>query len=1660
MSFVKNKWSKVLAMVLAVVMVVMAMPMSAFAAVASDLPEEMVDHSILRALAYTGYDVDQQIADGTLYQSGSYGSRTPSNILSGINYGTSTSGFETVADASTVTGLAPNIARYQDYGLCCASFVTYYICNYLPNIEGVDTQFITDAIKATGWNSQAVVTWQKALNGLADDGKIEKIGTSASNVDRSKLAPGDIVIFGDYENSHKHVAIYSGTYKGVDFIIHVGNDRGPEISRIDWMGQAGDKSSYPNAYFHLPDDIFENDGSIEVYKEDTDGKALAGAYFTATNTETNEKFVIGPTDSNGYAKSEDRIPYGTYTITETVFPTNYRAYGTTTWTKTLDSETPNATITIEAVNELIPGSAKIVKNSEDGEVAGVSFTIKGNGVDKTVTTDENGEIKIDNLKPGNYTVAEIVSDEYEPQEVRTVTVVSGQTATVTFNNVLKRGSLQVTKDSEDGLVEGVQFKLSGTSLSGLPVEQYAVTNANGVATFEDVLISGHAPYVLEEVNTAERYIVPENQTAAIEWNEVTNNYFYNELKRGDLKVTKTAEDGLVEGMKFHLYGTSLSGAKVDEYAYTDENGIAMFYGVLIGEGYTLEEVNTNIRYVVPAKQTADIAWNEVTNNSFENILKKFCVDVFKVDGYLFWGDPEDEESGGLVPVSAVPMSLAVDSDQMVNEYGWPYGVTQGDATLEGAVYGLYNNGVLVDTYTTDKNGYFLTDYYVCGDNWYLQEITPSEGYLLDDTRYYIDCSAYEYTVELNTEHVDVYEAIVRGKIAIIKHCDDGSTKIETPEEGAVFAVYLKSAGSYDNAEEKERAILFCDEFGFAETAWLPYGTYVVEQIDGLEGKKMMPAFDVNINADGETYRYLINNATFEAEIEIVKKDIETGNIIPSAGIGFKVRNTDTGEYVIQRVNYPTPMDIEVYYTDSTGKLMLPSPLPYGNYEIIEQNTCYGYVLDSDPVAFKVDGSTDIVTVVKSNIAQKGTITIKKTGEVFSSVRENEGIYQPVYEVKGLAGAVYEITATEDIVTLDGTTRYTKGQVVATVTTDADGRATSEPLYLGKFTVNEVTAPHGMVLNTNPVDVELTYAGENVKVSTTSTSFYNERQKVTIDLSKSLEKDDVFNIGNGDEITRVQFALYAAEDLIAEDGKTIPKDALIEIDACDTDGKITFSTDLPVGAKVYVKEYATDSHYILSDLIYEVTFDYEGQDTGTVRKNINDGNAIENEMIRGSIVGKKLDEDGFAICGALFGLFAENETEFTEETAILTCESNEIGVFHFENVPFGRWIVREIKAAPAFVLNENSYAVTVSEHEQVVEITIENEFITGIVKTTKVDKEYPENTLGGAIFEIFVDVDGNQEFDAEIDLLVGEMTEGENGVYTMDNLRYNGYFLYEKVAPNGFLKNDGYYYFEIRNDGETVVVENEAGIGFTNQPIKGNVTTTKVDEEYPENKLTGAEFHIYADTDKNGEFNAEIDTFVVALSETELGVYLAEGVRFGGYFLYEETAPVGFVKDDTYHYFEIRNDGETIVVENKAGVGFTNKPIVGELELTKTDIADGKPLAGVGFRIKDADGNTVIEGYTNENGIAKFTLRYGKYTYSEFDPLDGYVANTDEYPFEITEDGQIVKASVTNEKIPVPDIPQTGDNSNLGFWIGLGAIALGGLIATAVIAIKRKKDDEE
>ncbi len=826
------------------------------------------------------------------------------------------------------------------------------------------------------------------------------------------------------------------------------------------------------------------------------------------------------------------------------------------------------------------GSAKIVKTSEDGKVDGILFRIQGNGIDKTVKTANGGQIQIDNLMPGVYTVTEQTENKYELQEIRRVTVVSGQTATVNFNN---------------------------------------------------------------------------------------------KLKRGNLTVIKTSEDGLNEGVKFHLFGTSLSGLAVDEYAVADKSGKAYFKDVLIGSGYTLEETDTAVRYVVPEKQTAEIEWNKVTEKSFHNILKKWQLTVTKSD----------------------------------NGNGTP----QGDASLAGAKYGVYKGEQLIDTYITDSNGQFTTKYYVCDSDWTLRELTPSEGYLVNTEILHIGAEAKLYTVEYNSTALDALETVQKGKIAVIKHCDDGSTQIETPEKGAEFEVYLKKSGSYENAKESERDILVCDENGFAETKLLPYGIYTVKQTKGWDGKEMMKPFDVFISKNGETYRYLINNAVFKSLIEIVKKDAETGKIIPASGIGFKVRNTDTGEYIVQHINYPTPADIDIYYTDITGKLMLPEALPYGNYEIIEQNTCYGYVLDSTPVPFKVDGSKTVVTVEKRNMPQKGIITVSKSGEVFSSVFEVGGLYQPVYSPKGLAGAVYEITASEDIYTLDGTLRYAKGTVVSKITTDKNGTAVTEPLYLGKYEIREIKAPYGTIVNDEIHTVELTYAGQEISITEMSAEFCNERQNAEISLSKVLEQNETFGIGNNGEILSVQFGLFANEDLKAADSSVIPKDSLIEIVNCDENGNAIFKTDIPVGAKLYVKEIATDIRYILSDTKYPVEFVYAGQDTALVEIKVNNGEPIKNDLIYGTVKGLKIDrETQKPIKGVLFGLFRADETEFTVEKAILTAQSDENGIFTFENIPFGDWIVKELMPAENYLMSDEIHHITVIENEQLIEITAVNDRI--------------------------------------------------------------------------------------------------------------------------------------------------------------------------------------------------------------------------------------------------------------------------------------------------------------------------------------------------------------
>lgn len=930
-------------------------------------------------------------------------------------------------------------------------------------------------------------------------------------------------------------------------------------------------------------------------------------------------------------------------------------------------------------------------------------------------------------------------------------------------------------------------------------------------------------------------------------------YFKVKTSSGNLKLVKTSEDGNVANIEFTVKGDDYS-----KTVKTNSKGEFELTDLVPGK-YTVTE-HTPTEYAEQKSKTVNVESGKTATVSFSNVLKKWNLTVTKTDA--------ETKSA------------------------------QGDATLAGAVYGIYNNGKLVDKYTTDKNGSFTTSYYVCGDKWTLKEIEPSEGYLLDETEYHIGVEAKKYTLENNSVSIGVTEDILKGKIAIIKHTDDGSTKIETPEKCAEFQVYLKSSGSYAKATESERDTLVCDEYGFAETKELPYGTYTVHQTKGWNGTEFIADFDVFVNENGKTYKYLINNSSLESYVKIVKVDSETGKQIPYAGAGFQIYDPND-KLVTMTYTYPEVTTIDTFYTNSDGYLITPETLPYGKgYSVVEVQAPYGYILDGTPVYFDItaentseENGVTIVKVEKKNTPQKGTITVEKTGDIFSNVTAVGGgytdengndvalttIYQPEYSVSGLSGAVFEIYADEDITTPDGTVRAKKDELVATLKTNTKGTATSKQIHLGKYRVVEKTAPYGFVLNKTVNHIELTYSGQNEKVTNTSTSFTNDRQKVVIDLTKILEQDEKFNIGNNDEILNVSFGLYADEDLKASNGTVIPENGLIEIVTCDEKGKATFKTDLPIG-KYYVKEISTDNHYILSDRKYPVVFEYAGQDTASVHISVNDGEPIINSIIYGTIKGLKIDrETGEKITGALFGLFSNNETEFTEETAIFTAESNEEGIFTFENVPYGEYIVCELKPATGYLPNGESYPMTISENKEVVEINVLNDKIPEL-KTTAA-------------------IDGKKEFTVNGDVTIDDVVSYKHLVpgkeYTVKGI------LMDKATGKPFLV-----------DGKEITSE----VTFTAEKANSEVTVSFT-------------------------FDGSVIT-----KETEIVVFEA---------LYREGTEIAVHAD-------IEDEGQTVTIHPQ----------------------------------------------------------------------------------------------------PEPEKPQTGDNSNLGFYIGLGSVAVGGLIAFLIIKFKKKDEDDE
>ena len=917
------------------------------------------------------------------------------------------------------------------------------------------------------------------------------------------------------------------------------------------------------------------------------------------------------------------------------------------------------------------------------------------------------------------------------------------------------GTIKINKTAEDGIISGREFNISYT-YNGKSLTETAKTNAKGIATLDDLKVydmsTGKAiTYTVSEINVDTRYETPKAKNVKLTDGDVdltVNVKFNNELKTGSIKINKQSEDNQNGGREFTVTGNGKTYS-----IKTGSDGVAILSDIPVYDSnnqkivYTISEKNVPVKYVVPASQTVTLTADATTTKTFKNVLKKFTAQVTK----------QDSETAS----------------------------AQGDGTLSGAVYGIYRNGELVDTYTTDENGYFKTKEYVCG-NYTVQEISPSEGYLLDETVYPVGAETENYSIEHNPISMTVTEDVLKGKISIIKHSDDGSTQIETPEVGAEFEVYLKSSGSYEAANDSEKDYLVCDENGYAQTKMLPYGIYVVHQIKGLENTEQMEDFEVNISENEKEYFYLLNDAVKKSFVKIVKKDAETGNIIPVSGIGFKVWDCSNSEYVSQEINYPSEMILNTFYTDESGSLMLPNELVYGDYELHEVQSAEGYVLDKNPVPFTIDGSVETVVVEKTNTAQKGKISVQKTGNVFASVtalgsaiyidengevhESGQTAYTPVFAKENLSGAVFQVIASEDIITADGTIRANAGDVVAELVTDENGYAETDLLYLGKYEVKEITAPDGYVLNAESQFVELTYAGQEIAVrDTVGTAFENDYQGIEISLSKVMENDEKFGISAEESYKNVRFGLFAAEDITAADGSVIPADGLIAEVSLNEDMTAVIAEKIPFG-KYYVQEIATDEHYVLNGKKYLVNFEYMGQEVTTV--SIDCGQFV-NELKRGKIEGIKVNESNEPLENALFGLFAVDTAEFTADNAYMTAVSDENGHFEFDKIPYGEYIVREIEAPTGYILSDESYPVTISEDGEVIEIKAVN-------KSTKVRISKQDITTGeelpGATLQI-IDEDGNVATEwvstDEAHFIEGKLIAGKE------------YTLRETIAPDDY-----------------------------------------------------------------------------------------------------------------------------------------------------------------------------------------------------------------------------------------------------------------------------------
>ena len=1273
-----------------------------------------------------------------------------------------------------------------------------------------------------------------------------------------------------------------------------------------------------------------------------------------------------------------------------------------------------------------------------------------------------------------------------------VKLVVGQTASKNLTDKEQKGALTIYKEGEalTGAAvteDGVTFTYEKRKLKGAVYSVYAgadikaadgtliykkgalvkdnlVTGDDGSVTLKDLYLG---TYTVTETKAPDNYVckgesktvelVYAGQTVEVQTGSAT---FLNERQKAAVRVEKQDEEtkNPLSGGIYGLYAAE--DIKVDgktvvpkgtliEKATTGADGKASYKAELpINYSYSIREIqapelylrNSEDTYTFNFKFTNDKEEKVSFSHTFTNKRVNATIDLVK----------EDSETGNSA---------------------------QGDAVFEGAIYGLYaredinhpdgRSGVLykkdeqVATLTTDKEGKASVSNLYLG-KYYLKEITPPVGYLLDEEEHDVNCNYEGDQVETVKRNTVSKEDVIKQPFQLIKAVDNDKTDADLLK-GAGFSAYLissltvKDDGSYDftNATpivltEDGKTEMFTDERGYACSIPIPYGRYIVRETTTPHNFMPVDDFIVTVTENSSTpqvWRVLLDDE-FKAKLKIVKQDDETKQPVLLANTEFKVYDLDAKKYVEQVTTYPNTVVHKSYFTDENGYLILPESLKCGNYRIEEVSAPDGYTQNTEHVEIKVDKNTAyqmdsvsgdaIITVTYENHPVKGKLVIHKSGETLKSFKKDF-----VYEETSLEGAEFEIYAAEDIFTPDHQVDeqgnrhviYAKDTLVKTVTTNKNGEAVIKNLPLGKYRVKETKAPAGFVLNPDSQEVSFIYKDQNTPEIEEKLEFSNERQKVEL----SVEKQDA---ETGKALKGATFGLYNKEAISSGDKVIVKADTLLQEITSNEKGKAAFTLDLPLG-RYYVKELQAPAGYVSSDEILEFDATYQGQDVKTIKlKSVKKNRPTTVEVTKADITtGTELD-------GASMSVLDKDGNVIDSWTSVK--DSPHV----IKRLQVGKTYILREELAPYGYLRATDVEFTISDTAEVQKVKMEDEVPVARLLVNKkgefLDSVSLLDNAKGMIEHLFNYVTGNltdvtfNVYAAEAiraadgvsadyyaaDELVGSITTDGNGIAQMDNLPLGRYYIVEKEPSHGYvLDNEPRYVDLTYRDQDTPLVTYSADWQNARQRVQVEVLKKEKDSD---KVLSGAIFGLYAADDivsSKGKVLLAKDTLIELKTTDEDGKirFVADLPVDSRYYIKELAAPDGYVTDQEPQEFTFEYQGSGTSVAEYA---FTFEDEQTTVELSKADLTDKKELPGASLKVTDEDGNTVDEWVSKEEAhIIKGLIVGKKYKMTETKPADGYVtAESIEFTVENTKEVQKHQMldDVTKVEISKKDITDSSE----------------------------------